>query len=50
MAKFVEHEEFKKLNVGFAMDEGRCIISRVYIMVYLELYFMSVQDEIYKEV
>ncbi|XP_078340766.1 aminoacylase-1-like isoform X2 [Crassostrea virginica] len=22
MAKFVEHEEFKKLNVGFAMDEG----------------------------
>jgi hypothetical protein len=23
MAKFVQHEEFKKLNVGFALDEGK---------------------------
>lgn len=22
MAKFVQHEEFKKLNVGFGLDEG----------------------------
>lgn len=23
MAKFVQHEEFKKLNVGFGLDEGK---------------------------
>ena len=30
MMKFVKHEEFKKLDVGFALDEGKSVKKRMF--------------------
>ena len=39
MKKFVQHKEFTKLNVGFALDEGKllCLYLSDYERLHLEL-------------
>lgn len=36
MALFIEHEEFKKLNVGFCLDEGMPNPTEEFLLAYAE--------------